>query len=221
MKKFLLFTLAVVFCAGSAAHLIEGTGREETGFNTRFAPHNTQYHNPKIFKWEFDSLVALGHYHDIIDEIDLRIDKLNALAKPLYAINCSNAFTRSEHCVALAKALSELVAVDNAHHNHFCVFDLLPAWGEAAHENLAFYNRPEKIVSEICTRIQTNSPGEYHNAKTDLISWITSGRLDQFYKERTLANRPYSVRSHVQAYAQAFIDYRAEFRPATPTTPTF
>ena len=219
MKKFLLFALAVVFCAGSAAHLIDGTGREETdsGLNDVFFHHNFQYHKLSTNEWAFDWLVERGYFNTIIDEIDLRIDKLNALAKPLYAINCSNAFTRSEHCTELARALSELVAVDNVHHNHFCMHELLTVWRKTGHDVLARQGSRLDIVEAICTDAQTKPAGEYHKIKSDLESWIRTGRFDQLIVE---GKRNRDVLSGTE-YVQAFIDYRAEFRPATPTTPTF
>ena len=220
MKKFLLFALAIVFCAGSAAHLIDGTGREETDnrLNDNLFYHNFQYHHNNNNKWMNSWLVERGYYTAIIDEIDLRIDKLNALAKPLYAINCSNAFTRSEHCTELARALSELVAVDNVHHNHFCMHELTAVWFKTGHDVLSRQGSRLAIIEAICTDVQTQSAGEYHKIKADLESWIRTDRFDQLLVDNLRNSR---TRLTIKELVQAFNDYRAEFRPATPTTPTF
>ena len=77
----------------------------------------------------------IQYFDHIVNNLDERITYLNSIAKSIYLISCSNAYTRPDECVRLAKILSEKIKHDHENAAMYCPFNSYHHLFKHAHDN--------------------------------------------------------------------------------------
>ena len=193
MKYFaaILLSLFLLLPAGQAGlttdtstlkYEIDGVEYESTSW-TR---HNWYFHPSRgSHFWEYH----LEVFDHVIDNLDRRIDHLNATLKSLYLITCGSALARPDECTRLAAIMSELLAYNKSHVAYTCPFNMAEDIKHLIHENIVLVGTHEigYIALNICRFFKIQTQDDYDDVARDMRVWLTGkGKMyiNQIHRDR-------------------------------------
>lgn len=143
--------------------------------------HNRFLHmRSSAYLWEHE-LRAFDH---IVDNLDRRIDHLNATLKSLYLINCGSALTRPDECTRFAAVMHELLAYDKNHVEHTCPFNLVSDVIPVLHDNNLYIDQQQFVyrVVDICWALDIQNQAQLTNVTSFMKTWIVTDEEAIIYK---------------------------------------
>ena len=159
-----------------------------------------------------------GFLNGVFSSLDKRIDALNDTFKSVYAVTCSDAFTRPSGCSELAQSISNLIQANNNHSQYMCVFNLADLYLKLGHDHTVVTGKQAVEFSSYLCQLSRGQPDVYYDQlKVDLGYYFSSGEKDRYLTE----NR--GQVNHGKAVPH-FLTWRTTFNPAstpTSTVPSF
>lgn len=167
--------------------------------------HNYVHKTNVQHLWEHE----MGAFDHVVDNLDRRIDHLNAALKSLYLITCASALARPDECTRFVAVMHELLAYNKSHVVYTCPFNLVTDVIPVFHDNNLHVDRQLFVWSivYICGELNIQNDAQLIRVSTFMKNWIATDHDAIIYKKQ----HTYHISADFNTYG--FIDH---YRASTP-----